>query len=525
MDLSQCSSFALAVAVMLGGFACRCSARDPLSTIRCFGDLQQLARQRSTQPAPPRTTLPAALADLPYEQYERIAYKPELAIWRESRRTYFETFHRGFVQRDKVRVFAITPAGSAEVPFQKSNFTYGEQLDPTLIDDDAGHAGIKLISMLDGMPGGQELLTFLGASYFRGRSAETRYGTSARALAIDVALNKDEEFPFFHAFWVIQPDSPESKVQVLALLESPSVVGAYRFTFTPDRWESRLDVRSTLHFRRPVEKVALAPLTSMWMWGDGLAGPPKDKRPACHDADGLLIRQANKDGRSEWIWRAFARQSYPSVSRIDVAQLRGFGLLQRNRAFFHFDDHNARYDLRPSVWVTPKETWRDGVIELLELPGAHEGVDNIGAYWVPRNQPQPGTPFNLDYTVGFFAGDHGDQTYVGRATNFSLKRSESNHDVEIAIRFAGTAVAQMSATSGVHVDVETIRATVVKKSAKRTDTGDWIVTVTLRLTEDAPAEISVRLLDAGRALTEQFRYLCPPRTPQFVYPAVYTREE
>lgn len=238
--------------------------------------------------------------------------------------------------------------------------------------------------------------------------------------------HREEEFPFFRGFWVVRPKQDERCVTVLALLDSPSVAGAYKFELTPGMHESQLQVESVLHFRRSPDKVALAPLTSMWIWGDGLDGPPKDARPAVHDSDGLLVQHrketvtpddsgppssdgASSEETSEWTWRAFARQSYPSVSRIAVDQLIGFGLMQRNRSFYHYDDHNARYDLRPSVWVTTDLPWSDGVIELLELPGAHEGVDNIAAYWVPDCRPTVGEPIKLNYTVSFFAGDYGRQ--------------------------------------------------------------------------------------------------------------------
>ncbi len=117
----------------------------------------------------------------------------------------------------------------------------------------------------------------------------------------------------------------------------------------------------------------------MWMWGDGLKGPPKDLRPSVHDSDGLLVQTKH----DEWTWRPYARQSYPSVAQIPAKQVLGFGVIQRNRDLLHYEDHNAQYHNRPSLWVTFDKPQTKGHVELLELVGAHEGVDNIGAYWVP----------------------------------------------------------------------------------------------------------------------------------------------
>ncbi|WP_231744117.1 glucan biosynthesis protein [Stieleria neptunia] len=507
-----------------------------------YGSLCTLARQVADGPATPRSVLPEVLASMQYDDYRRISFRPKHAVWWNERPTSLETFHRGFVQRDKVRIFTISNGETQEVMFSKSDFQYQPPLIPDAIPCDAGHAGLKLVSTIDGMSGGQELLTFLGASYFRGRSGATHYGASARALAIDIAMNREEEFPFFRGFWVIRPQHDQHRVTVLALLDSPSVAGAYKFELTPGMHESQLQVESTLHFRSTPDKVALAPLTSMWIWGDGLDGPPKDARPAVHDSDGLLVQHRNattnrrhsnqldpdassSDDASEWTWRAFARQSYPSVSRIAVDQLIGFGLMQRNRSFYHYDDHNARYDLRPSVWVTTDEAWTDGVIELLELPGAHEGVDNIAAYWVPDSKPTVDEPVQLNYTVSFFAGDYGRQVNVARATHFDVKRDSDEQSIDMTIRFSGTPLDKAHVLAHMGVDVQLMRASLLRKSVERTESGDLLVGLTFQLEGESPPELAVQLVDEGKPVSERFTYLCPPKQPEFVYPAVYTRTE
>ncbi|EMI19330.1 periplasmic glucan biosynthesis protein MdoG [Rhodopirellula maiorica SM1] len=490
--------------------------------ITSFAELKALAAATAKNEFQPRAEPPTALSQMSYEQYRDIQYRPEKAVWwKDGLPFWLETFHRGFVQRDRVSLYTNEKGVSHEVPFSSRNFLYRTPIAEKVVRD-SGHAGIKIAGRFPGQGDGQEMLTFLGSSYFRGRSADTVYGASARGLAVDIALNRDEEFPFFKSFWVQRPKPDDEQLSILALMDSRSVSGAYQFTLTPGTTETTVDVKCSLYFRSLPEKIGVAPLTSMWMWGDGLMGPPLDNRPAVHDSDGLLIQTEN-DG---WTWRAFARQSYPSVSQFRVDKLAGFGVLQRNRAFYHFDDHNAQYHNRPSVWVRPKRGWENGVVELLELPGAHEGIDNIGVYWIPDQKPTLDTPLDLDYQVSFFPGDRSDQTEVARATYFDVQRQDGL--IAMDIRFAGDVMARRS-DGTVDVDVTTVRGEVISASADRTDTGDWIAHVLLRPTEDAPVELGVTLVDAStdakQKLSERFVYLCPATEPTFEYPQVYTRKE
>lgn len=491
-----------------------------------FGDLERLAQRTAAAEFVPKPAIDPALAALSYDDYIKIGFKYKHATWWGGDSPFWiETFHPGFVQRESVTLFVREDGFNRQVKFSTDDFNYDiENFDPESLSV-RGHAGIKIAGKF---PGGatQEMLTFLGSSYFRGRSEHTIYGASARGLAVDVALNRPEEFPFFRAFWVHQPADDAETVRVLALMDSPSVAGAYQFDLTPGLVTTSIDVTASLNFRRVPEKVGLAPLTSMWIWGDGLSGPPKDARPSVHDSDGLLIRTKNNrsGGGDDWLWRAFARPSYPSVTRFAADRLAGFGVMQRNTAFYHFDDHNAQYHKRPSVFVTPTRDWPAGEIELLEIPGEHEGVDNIGAYWIPTGGVSTDSPLKFGYRVDIFGGTHPDETNVARATNFTIERPETeDQPIEMTIRFAGGRIADLDDDAAVEVTMATIRGEVKKKSLKKTETGDWLLALELKPTENAPMELRVGLRHEGEAVTETFAYLCPESKPKFVYPDVYTR--
>jgi len=68
-----------------------------------------------------------------------------------------------------------------------------------------------------------ELIAFLGASYFRVLGRGQSYGASARGLALNVATTDGEEFPYFSDFWLVRPGPAQRTLTVYALLDSPSL--------------------------------------------------------------------------------------------------------------------------------------------------------------------------------------------------------------------------------------------------------------------------------------------------------------
>ena len=84
----------------------------------------------------------------------------------------------------------------------------------------------------------------------------------------------------------------------------------------------------------------------------------------------------------------------------------GFGLLQRDIDFDHYQDLEARYDRRPSVWVSPKGDWGKGHLELVQIPTDNEYNDNIVAYWVPERAFERGDSVKYAYTLYWYSAGH-----------------------------------------------------------------------------------------------------------------------
>lgn len=365
-----------------------------------FEAVGQIARERAASPFRPASRpLPAELGALDYDGVRDIRWRPERALWREAGLPFEAMFfHLGLYQREPVRVHEITAQGARPLPYDSRDYDFGRnRLEPAAWGD-LGHAGFRIHYPLNNAQYKDELVVFLGASYFRALGAGQQYGLSARGLAIDTVGGNGEEFPRFTEFWLERPAAGAAQVVVYALLESPRATGAYRFEIVPGA-QTVTRVRSRLFLRAgaaPIATLGLAPLTSMFFSGENQPRPG-DFRPEVHDSDGLLI----ESGSGEWLWRPLQNPARPLVNSFALEQLRGFGLMQRDRAFASYEDVEARYERRPSAWVKPLGDWGPGRVELVQLPTPDETHDNVVAYWVPARLPAAGEPLDFAYEVAW----------------------------------------------------------------------------------------------------------------------------
>lgn len=362
-----------------------------------------LARARADVPyRPPEEQGARAAMELEYGEYRDIRYRSERSIWKGVSPFEIQLFHPGGVSDVPVRIHLVEDGRSRVLGFDQDLFRYGDlvELDGT-IPAAAGYAGFRVLHEMNEAGKMDEVVSFLGASYFRMVGPDHVYGLSARGLAVDIAEPSGEEFPDFVAFWLVRPEDHAEAMTVHALLDGPSVTGAYRFELDPGVRGGAgtvVDVSARLFFRRDVAKVGVAPLTSMYLHGSLLPGGTDDFRPRVHDSEGLLMHTA--DG--EWIWRPLTNRPGVRVTSLRDVDPAGFGLVQRTRAFEEYLDLEALYHRRPSVWVAADGSWGAGGVELLELPTPSEFNDNVVAYWVPDDDPRAGDTLDLDYRLATF---------------------------------------------------------------------------------------------------------------------------
>jgi glucans biosynthesis protein len=364
-----------------------------------FANVQQLARERAAHEyRPPPQNLPASLANLTYDQYRDIRYRPASALWHGQALFEVQFFHRGYRVRQRVNIFEVTPAGAGLIEYSPRLFTFGK-LKPPKVSADVGYAGFRVHFPLQTPNYKDELLVFLGASYFRILGRNQHYGASARGLAIDTGAQSGEEFPTFTDFWLVRPQPADRGLTVYALLDSRSVAGAYQFEIRPGEI-TQVEVHCDLYPRRAIAKLGVAALTSMFLYGeDGTARRFDDFRPQVHDSDGLM----SETGHGQWIWRPLSNPRELRVNRFVDENPRGFGLIQRDRNFASYQDVEAQYQARPSYWVQPLGDWGKGGVELVEIPSDEEIHDNMVAYWVPEQAVNASKPLSFAYLISAFA--------------------------------------------------------------------------------------------------------------------------
>ncbi len=478
-----------------------------------FDDLareaETLAGSAYRQPPPPN----AALARLSYDDYRRIRFRAEQSLWRDTGSLFQVQFFapgRSFAR--PLRLFEVV--GGDARPLQVPGSAYEDEglLPPALArSDDAGAAGWRVRFPLNdvGMP--DEVVVFLGASYFRAVGAGQRYGLSARGLAVDTVGGRGEEFPAFTAFWLERPAPGVREMRFYALLDGPSVTGAYRFVLRPGS-DTVLDVQARLYLRQGVATLGIAPLTSMFLAGENQP-VASDYRPEVHDSDGLLVHT----GAGERIWRPLTNPARPFVSSFAMASPAGFGLMQRDRAFTSFEDLEAHYERRPSAWVEPLGDWGAGRVELLQFGTPDETHDNIAAYWVPQRVPAQGVPIDFAWRVHWTL-DATPRAAVAwvlqtrRGHGFRPDETPANQ-LQFQIDFVGTSLAGLRDADGVEAVVNgNSNARNLRAHAyPNPERGGWRMSLEFERVDKAqPVELRAFLRRGDAALSETWSYALAP---------------
>ena len=456
----------------------------------------------------PVSHLPDAVKALDWDQYQAIGYRADHALWAQDRRRFqVKFFHLGLYYQSPVRMYEVVDGQAQELAFDPAMFDYGKSgLEGARLPKDLGFAGFRVNFHTNW---NHNVAVFHGASYFRAVGGELQYGLSARGLAIDCGMDRAEEFPIFTAFWLERPAPDAGKLTVYALLDSPSVAGAYRFDISPAA-TLVMEVGAALYPRKEIERLGVAPLTSMFQSGENDRRMANDWRPEIHDSDGLAMWT----GSDEWIWRPLVNPANLRFNAYLDENPRGFGLLQRDHNFDHYQDDHAFYDRRPSLWVEPRSGWGKGFIQLVELPTVDETFDNIVAFWNPAAKPQPGQELLFSYRLHWgaqmlvrpplaqvVATRTGLGGYVGqKRTHFSWR---------FVVDFAGGNLSMLGENVEVAPVITASRGQIEVPSVRPLDiVRGYRVTFDLKPTDDSVAPVDLRLyLHAdGQPLTETWLY-------------------
>jgi periplasmic glucans biosynthesis protein len=488
---------------------------DPASLA---ADLMEIARNLArSEYRPPDAAVPPALLGLDFDGYRQIRFRPEQAIWRGVSDYHLQLFHLGslydrpvsvhLVEDDSVRRLAYDPALFA---FEGSAASLA-RLDPGTVP---GFAGFRIHYPLNDPDTQDEVAAFLGASYFRVLGEGQEYGLSARGLAVDPAVEGTEEFPDFRAFWIERPDQAGAPLVIHALLDGPSVSGAFRFELAPgDPTEVLVDAR--VFARHDVGKLGVAPLSSMFLHAPGHGPPHDDFRPRVHDSDGLQMRT----GEGEWIWRPLGNGPGLHVTSLRDENPAGFGLLQRARDFEDYLDLEARYHRRPGYWIEVLDgDWGGGGVELLEIPSESEFNDNVAAYWVADRPFREGERRSYRYrllTVAAVPPEMDVARVVRTLVSWDALPGEADAPPRsrrrFVIDFHGGRLSDPGVADDLRVDLSVSRGSVEEVMiAPLPGNSGRRVTFALDPQGDAPADMRLNLLAGDEPVSETWSYVWYP---------------
>lgn len=349
-----------------------------------------------------RLELRAPFADLDYDRYRAIRPRPERRLWHGEQRGFeVDLLPPGMLYHDRVDISVVADGTATAVAFDPDLFHYHPDYFPyadgAAPDDaprDLGYSGFRVRFAINRPDVLDEFLVFQGASYFRAIARDQLYGLSARGLALGAGAPEGEEFPVFRQFWIYRPEPGATTIRIQALLDSPSVAGAFEFEAQPGA-ETTMDVRSVLFPRTDLLSAGIAPLTSMYFFDPKSRAGIDDYRNAVHDSSGLQMIT----GAGERLWRPLDNPTTLQFSAFVDRDPQGFGLAQRERDFARYEDAEARYERRPSAWVTPRGDWGEGSVTLIEIPTANEFHDNIVTFWRPAHALAAGAEHRFDYRL------------------------------------------------------------------------------------------------------------------------------
>jgi glucans biosynthesis protein len=489
-----------------------------------FDTIEARAQKLASRPYDPDAAkLPEALAKLSYSQYRAIRFRPAAALWRDESLFEVQLFHPGFLYREPVVINLVeaagkddeSPRGGRPLVFDPELFRYdGPAADVAdAVTPDLGFAGFRIHFPINAEDYKDEFLVFQGASYFRIVGPGQLYGLSARGLAVDTAESRGEEFPVFREFWLEKPAADAAQLVIHALLDSPSVTGAYRFEVRPGA-PTEIGVEARLYARKDVGKLGIAPLTSMFLHGKNSVRFKDDFRPQVHDSDGLLMLTA----AGEWIWRPLTNPRHLHVSSLLDEGPLGFGLFQRDRDFSNYADMEARYERRPSLWVIPEGTWGRGRVELVEIPTDSETHDNITAYWVPEQALKAGERRRYRYrlrSVDASVREHQlaqvSQTRIGWAAIPGQSNPPPRGHRQFIVDFAGGPLAALGSRQPVRAEIEKNRGEISDLDVSMLpDGGGWRASFKLAPDGDQPSDMRLSLHLRDQRLSEVWSYVWHP---------------
>ncbi|MEM8950003.1 MAG: glucan biosynthesis protein D, partial [Pseudomonadota bacterium] len=458
----------------------------------------------------PEIRHPDILETIDYDAFQQIRYKPELGLGEGTNVNFpAQLFHLGRFFKAPVDIHWLEQGRARKVIYHPDYFTFGDTGLDDKLPDDLGFAGFRL---QDGQDANTDWLALLGGAYFRSSGELNQYGLSARAIAIDTALPTPEEFPRFTAFW-LQPGTVKSdEFTIYALVDGPSIAGAISMV-NRRAGTVEQDIQTRFFVREDIERMGIAPLTSMFWFGENNRHQARDWRPEIHDSDGLAMWT----GTGERLWRPLNNPSSVMTNSFVDDTPKGFGLMQRDRAFHNYEDDGVFYERRASVWIEPMGDWGKGAVQLVEIPTDDEIHDNIVMYWLPDEPVTAGSEWIFNYRLFWNA----DEPYPSEAVARVIHTRLGNGGVpgqprpegikKFVIDFEGGPLTGVEKLDEVKPIISTSRGEISNDYALQVvGTKNWRAFFDLDVEGEDPVNLRLYLQLGDKTLTETWLYQYHP---------------
>lgn len=493
----------LMAGLVLGPAARTASAAAPAETGFGADTVRALARDLAEKPyQPPDSALPDALKNLDYAAYRTVRFDRDKALWRGLGGKFtVQFFSRGYLFKDRVDIFEVADGRVTPIRYAADMFDLG-RIGP-VPDGDLGFAGFCVQFPLNRADTLDEICSFLGASYFRAVARGQGYGMSARGLAIKTADPAGEEFPLFQRFWLERPARDSDVLVIHALLDSPSAAAAFRFSVRPGA-ETTVDTEMALYPRTELTQAGLAPMTSMFLFDANNRAGFDDYRAAVHDSNGLGLLT----GRGEHAWRTLNNPHTLQISAFEDASPRGFGMVQRKRRLRDYQDLDAAYENRPSLWVEPIGDWGQGALILVEIPSDREINDNMVALWRPANKLTAKVEYLLAYRL-HWCGEPATDAALAQVIQTRCGLVPDGKNRQFIVDFSGGALKDWSL--GVKPDIDLGSGSSKNKPCNAMlqlipGEGTWRLAFELPTGDERAIDLHARLLAAGKPISETWIY-------------------
>ncbi len=474
-----------------------------------FAGLAARAKKDASQPyQAPQPRAAQIVKDIDFDAAQKIKFRADHALWAGGPNPV-SFFHLNRYSGDPVVLHVLEDGKAREILYGPDYFDYGASgLDPKALAD-LGFSGFRI---MDGQSKQTDWLAFQGASYFRSSGQEGQYGASARGIAINTAAATAEEFPRFSEFWL---DADGPVISIYALLDGPSITGAYKFDAVKNETDKAnggvvMNAHCELFFRSDISRLGIAPLTSMYWYGENERRKAADWRPEIHDNDGLALWT----GKDERIWRPLINPPQATTNSFLDNNPKGFGLMQRDRDFANYQDDGAFYNKRPGVWVEPKGNWGPGAVQLVEIPTDDEIHDNIVAYWRPDGEVKAGGTLSFDYRLYWQDNEPAYPVNIAKVVATRLGRGgipgqnpwpRDRH--KFVVDFTGGPLMQMQQRFDITPVANTSRGRIDNAYViKVVGTDRWRALFDLAMDGSAPVDLRLFLKLGNRTLSETWLY-------------------